>query len=132
VTVEPSFVEAESGDARGAGQPNYPVSLQNLSTPYHLRLQPVGDALLMVGNFTTPGGGSASSQWANLVGIPGAIVDNSGPKDVPLQSGTKKGTFRIQVLFKAPSQCGSTCKARAEIPVPGPRRQRKVMVGKER
>jgi hypothetical protein len=103
------------GDARGAGQPNYPVSLQNLSTPYHLRLQPVGDALLMVGNFTTPGGGSASSQWANLVGIPGAIVDNSGPKDVPLQSGTKTGTFRIQVLFKAPSQCGSSCKGRAEI-----------------
>jgi hypothetical protein len=108
-------VQFTLGDVRGAGQPNYPVSLQKLGTPYHLRLQPVGDALLLVGNFTTPGGASSSSQWANLVGIPGAVVDNTGPKDVPLQSGPKKGTFRIQVLFKAPSQCGSSCKGRAEI-----------------
>jgi hypothetical protein len=34
---------------------------------------------------------------------------------VPLQAGPKKGTFRIQVLFKAPTQCGSSCKGRAEI-----------------
>jgi hypothetical protein len=113
--ITASIAQFTLGDARGAGQPNYPVSLQNLGTPYHLRLQPVGDALLMVGNFTTPGGGSSSSQWANLVGIPGAIVDNSGPKDVPLQAGPKKGTFRIAVQFKAPSQCGKSCKARAEI-----------------
>ncbi|MDX6569571.1 MAG: hypothetical protein QOH15_2149 [Gaiellales bacterium] len=110
-----SIAQFTLGDVRGAGQPSYPVSLQKLGTPYHLRLQPIGEALLMVGNFTTPGGGSSSSQWANLVGIPGAVVDNSGPKDVPLQSGTKKGTFRIAVIFKAPSQCGSSCKARSEI-----------------
>jgi hypothetical protein len=103
------------GDASGAGQPNYPVSLQKLDTPYHLRLQPVGDALLLVANFATQNGGQGTTQWANLVGIPGAIVDNTGPKDVPLQSGPKKGTFRIQVLFKAPTQCGSSCKGRAEI-----------------
>jgi hypothetical protein len=69
----------------------------------------------MVGNFTTPGATSGSSQWANLVGIPGAIVDNTGPRDVPLLTGPKKGTFRIQVQFRAPSQCGSSCKARGEI-----------------
>jgi hypothetical protein len=103
------------GDPKGAGSPSYPVSLQKLGTPYHLRLQPLGDALLMVGNFTTPGATSGSSQWANLVGIPGAIVDNTGPKDVPLLTGPKKGTFRIQVQFKAPSQCGTSCKARGEI-----------------
>jgi hypothetical protein len=108
-------VQFTLGDVRGAGQPTYPVSLQKLDTPYHLRLQPVGDALLLVGNFTTPGGTAGSSQWANLVGIPRAVVDNTGPKDVPLQSGPKKGTFRIQVLFKAPTQCGSSCKGRAEI-----------------
>jgi hypothetical protein len=108
-------VQFTLGDARGAGQPSYPVSLQTLATPYHLRLQPVGDALLLVGNFTTPGDTSGNSQWANLVGIPGAVVDNTGPKDVPLLSGAKKGTFRIQVQFKAPLQCGSSCKARGEI-----------------
>jgi hypothetical protein len=103
------------GDARGAGQPAYPVSLQKLDTPYHLRLTAVGDALLLVGNFQDTDQSAGTAQWANLVGVPGAVVDNSGPKDVPLQSGTKKGTFRIQVLFKAPSQCGSSCKGRAEI-----------------
>jgi hypothetical protein len=108
-------VQFTLGDVRGAGQPSYPATLQNIGTPYHLRLQPVGDALLLVGNFTTPGGASGQSQWANLVGIPGAVVDNSGPKDVPLQTGPKKGTFRIAVQFKAPSQCGKSCKARAEI-----------------
>jgi hypothetical protein len=103
------------GDARGAGQPSYPVSLQKLDTPYHLLLQPVGDNLLLVGDFAPNAGAAGVSQWANLVGIPGAIVDNSGPKDVPLLTGPKKGTFRIQVLFKAPTQCGSSCKGRAEI-----------------
>jgi hypothetical protein len=109
------IAEFTLGDAKGAGSTSYPVSLQKLDTPYHLRLQPLGDALLLVGNFTTPGGTSGSSQWANLVGIPGAVVDNTGPKDVPLLTGPKKGTFRIQVQFRAPSQCGSSCKARGEI-----------------
>ena len=109
------IAEFTLGDAKGAGSASYPVGLQKLGTSYHLRLQPVGDALLLVGNFTTPGGNSGSSQWADLVGIPGAVVDNSGPKDVPLLAGPKKGTFRIQVLFKAPTQCGSACKGRAEI-----------------
>jgi hypothetical protein len=103
------------GDARGAGGASYPVSLQKLDTPYHLRLQPVGDNLLLVGNFQDTDQSSGTAQWANLVGIPGAIVDNSGPKDVPLLAGPKKGTFRIQVLFKAPTSCGSSCKAHAEI-----------------
>ena len=108
-------VQFTLGDARGAGQPNYPVSLQKLDTPYHLRLQPVGDNLLLVGNFAPNAGAAGNSEWADLVGIPGAIVDNSGPKDVPLLAGPKKGTFRIQVLFKAPTSCGSSCKAHSEI-----------------
>jgi hypothetical protein len=102
------------GDARGAGAPTYPVGLQKLGTPYHLRLQPIGDALLMVGLFTTPGGNSGGSQWADLVGIPGAIVDTTGPKDVAVETGPK-GTFRIQVQFRAPALCVASCKAHAEI-----------------
>jgi hypothetical protein len=108
-------VQFTLGDARGAGQPDYPVSLQKLDTPYHLRLQPVGDDVLMIGNFAPNAGAAGNSQWANLVGIPGAVVDNSGPKDVPLLAGPKKGTFRIQVLFKAPTSCGGSCRAHAEI-----------------
>ncbi len=108
-------VQFTLGDARGAGQPSYPVSLQKLDTPYHLRLQPVGDTLLLSATSRPNAGAAGSSEWANLVGIPGAVVDNSGPKDVPLLAGPKKGTFRIQVLFKAPTQCGSSCKGRAEI-----------------
>ncbi len=104
------------GDARGAGSPTYPVGLQKLGTPYHLRLQPVGDALLMVGLFTTPGGNSGGSQWADLVGIPGATVDNDAARRTsPSRRGPRKGTFRIQVQFRAPSQCGASCKAHAEI-----------------
>jgi hypothetical protein len=103
------------GDARGAGQPAYPVALQKLGTPYHLRLQPVGENLLMVGTFQDTDQSAGTAQWADLVGVPGAVVDNSGPKDVPLLAGPKKGTFRIQVLFKAPASCGSSCKGRSEI-----------------
>lgn len=110
-----SVVQFALGNAKGAGSPAYPVALQKLDTPYHLRLQPVGDNLLMIGNFTTPGNTAGSSQWANLVGIPGAIVDNTGPKDVTLEGGTAKGTFRIQVQFKAPTQCGASCKAHADL-----------------
>jgi hypothetical protein len=109
------IVQFTLGDAKGAGAADYPVDLQKLGSPYHLRVQPIGDTILLVGNFATPGGTSGSSQWADLVGIPGAIVDNSGPKTVPVEAGPKKGTFRIQVQFKAPAQCGASCKGRGEI-----------------
>ena len=87
--------------------------LQKLDTPYHLRLQPVGNELLLIGNFGSPNDGSA--QWANLVGIPGTVPDTSGPKDVPVEPGASGKGFRIQVQFKAPAACGSKCTARAEL-----------------
>jgi hypothetical protein len=101
------------GDVRGAGGPAYPVSLQQLDPPYHLRLQPVGNDLLLLGNFGSANAGSA--QWANLVGIPGAVADTSGPKDVAVEPSTDGKGFRIQVQFQAPASCGSSCRARAEL-----------------
>jgi hypothetical protein len=106
-------VQFTLGDVRGAGSPAYPVSLQKLDTPYHLRLQPIGDNLLLIGNFGSVSAGSA--QWANLVGIPAAVVDNTGPKDVAVVPSAGGKGFRIQVQFQAPSSCGSTCTARAEL-----------------
>ncbi len=106
-------VQFTLGDVRGAGGASYPVGLQKLDTPYHLRLQPVGNELLLIGNFGSPNNGSA--QWANLVGIPGAIPDTSGPKDVAVQPGASGKGFRIQVQFKAPTACGGKCTARAEL-----------------
>jgi hypothetical protein len=102
------------GDVRGAGGTSYPVPLVDakLDMPYHLRLQPVGDNLLLIGNFTSATG---SAQFADLVGIPGAVPDTSGPKDVALEPGAHGKGFRIQVQFKATGGCGVSCKAHAEI-----------------
>ena len=71
-------VQFTLGDVRGAGGASYPVGLQKLDTPYHLRLQPVGNELLLIGNFGSPNNGSA--QWANLVGIPGTDPRHVGPE----------------------------------------------------
>ncbi|MEO9174919.1 MAG: hypothetical protein ABI317_05340, partial [Gaiellales bacterium] len=111
--VGPPTVQFTLGDVRGAGGPAYPVSLQTLDTPYHLRLQPVGNDLLLLGNFGSTNAGSA--QWANLVGIPSAVVDTSGPKDVAVEPSAGGKGFRIQVQFQAPASCGSSCRARAEL-----------------
>jgi hypothetical protein len=100
------------GDATGAGAPAYPVALKPLAAPYHLRLQPVGDDLLLVGNFGSVDAGNA--QWADLVGIPAATIDNTGPKDVAIDAGPGK-TFRIQVQFQAPASCGASCTATAQL-----------------
>ena len=105
-------VQFTLGDATGAGAPAYPVALKPLSAPYHLHLQPVGNDLLLVGNFGSVSAGNA--QWADLVGIPTATVDNTGPKDVQLAAGPGK-TFRIQVQFQAPASCGASCTATAQL-----------------
>jgi hypothetical protein len=101
------------GDVRGAGGPAYPVSLQQLDPPYHLRLQPVGNNLLLIGNFGSANAGSA--QWADLVGVPAAVVDSTGPKDVAVQPAAGGTGFRIQVQFQAPASCGRSCGAHAEL-----------------
>jgi hypothetical protein len=106
-------VQLTLGDARGAGSPSFPVSLQKLDTPYHLRLQPVGNNVLLIGNFGSVNAGSA--QWADLVGVPAAVVDTSGPKDVAVEPTAGGKGFRIQVQFQAPASCGASCAARAEL-----------------
>ncbi|HEY1480862.1 MAG TPA: hypothetical protein VGF46_12565, partial [Gaiellales bacterium] len=107
------YIQFTLAGATGAGAPVYPVALKPLGTPYHLHLQPVGDDLLLVGNFGSSGS-AGNAQWADLVGIPTATVDTTGPKDVQLAAGPGK-TFRIQVQFQAPASCGASCTASAQL-----------------
>ena len=100
------------GDATGAGAPGYPVALKPLSAPYHLRLQPVGNNLLLVGNFGSVSAGNA--QWADLVGIPTAASTTAGRRTCRSTPAGGK-TFRIQVQFQAPASCGASCTATAQL-----------------
>jgi hypothetical protein len=106
-------VQFTLGDATGTGGQVYPVALKPLTSPYHLRIQPVGNDILLIGNFGSISAGSA--QWADLVGIPAATVDTSGPKDVEVAPVSGGKGFRIQVQFKAPASCGARCAVQAEL-----------------
>jgi hypothetical protein len=106
------IVQFTLGDVRGAGGAVYPVGLQKLDTPFHLRIQPVGSDILLIGDFQSDPG---TAQWADLVGIPAAVPDTTGPTDVAVTPSPGGKGFRIQVQFQAPSSCGASCKAHAEL-----------------
>jgi hypothetical protein len=104
------------GDATGAGgvpfaigQPAGTISI------FQMALQPMGPNVLVVANAATdPSKGSAT--WANLVGI-SPQADTSGPVDVEIQAGPGGKGFRIQVQFRVPAACGTSCVGRSEIRV---------------
>ena len=100
-------VQFTLGDVRGAGGASYPVGLQKLDTPYHLRLQPVGNELLLIGNFGSP------NERLGAVGEPGRHPGRD-PRYVGPE-GRRRAAGRQRQGLQDPGAVQGSCRVRRQV-----------------
>ena len=108
-------VQVTLGDVRGAGASASRSRSKSSTRPTTCVSSRSATSLLMVGNFVFGNGdnGRRSGRTSSASRAPWSTT--AGPRTWRWSRAPKRAAFRIQVQFRAPEPCGSTCKARGEI-----------------
>ncbi len=112
------------GDAKGVGgtigNVGQPMKREGLANDWQLRVQNVGDNLLLLP--TWDAGDGNIGVYAGFFGPPKDALPAPGPRDADVQLAPGGKGFRIQVQFNVPKACAKPCSARAELRVRSGRR----------